>query len=174
MRRIIIFIIICIIFIFVLPIIFTNKRKIVVNSNDNNISNTELQIEKYDYSKLTKIKLLHSKTNEVEEVNFDEYIANVVSAEMPVSYDLEALKAQAVVARTYTIYKITTSKKHKEADICDQSTCCQAWISKENRLKKWDSKVAKDNWNKIIKAVNETKGKIITYKGKPINAFSCK
>ena len=90
---------------------------------------------------------------------------------MPVSYDIEALKAQAIVARTYTIYKITTSKKHEQADICDKSTCCQAWISKENRLKKWKEDVANENWNKIIKAVNETAGKIITYNGKPINAF---
>lgn len=90
---------------------------------------------------------------------------------MPVKYEIEALKAQAVVARTYTIYKITVSKKHKEADICDSSTCCQAWISKEDRLNKWKKEEANDNWNKIIKAVNETKGKIITYNGKPINAF---
>ena len=114
---------------------------------------------------------MHLKTNKVEEVNLDEYIANVVSAEMPVNYNIEALKAQAIVARTYTIYKITTSSKHKNADVCDDSKCCQAWISKSNRLKKWDSNKAKANWNKIIQAVNETKGKIITYKGKPINAF---
>lgn len=90
---------------------------------------------------------------------------------MPVKYDLEALKAQAIVARTYTIYKITTSSKHKDVYICDQSTCCQAWISKEDRLNNWKESEAQDNWNKIIKAVNGTKGKIITYNGKPINAF---
>lgn len=131
------------------------------------------QIEIYDYSQYGTIKLLHSKTEEVEEVNLDEYIACVVSAEMPVTYDLEALKAQAVVARTYTIYKITTSKKHKDekADICDDSTCCQAWISKEDRLNKWEEDKSQENWNKIITAVNETKGKIITYNNKPINAF---
>ena len=134
-------------------------------------NNAVYSIEIYDYSKHGTIKLLHAKTEEVEEINLDEYIANVVSAEMPVKYDIEALKAQAIVARTYTIYKITKSKKHKEADICDDSTCCQAWISKEDRLSKWKESEAEDNWNKIIKAVNETKGKIITYNGKPINAF---
>lgn len=131
------------------------------------------QIEIYDYSQYGTIKLLHSKTEEVEEVNLDEYITSVVSAEMPVTYDIEALKAQAIVARTYTIYKITTSKKHKDesADICDDSKCCQAWISKEDRLKRWDSNKANENWNKIVKAVNDTRGKIITYNNKPINAF---
>ena len=56
------------------------------------------------------IKLHSSKTGEVEEVNLDTYLCNVVSAEMPADYEKEALKAQAVVARTYTIYKIENKK----------------------------------------------------------------
>ena len=172
MRKVLLFILIFIIIIFLIPIIFLNKRILTVGVDDSVRPETEeLSIEEYDYSKYNKIKLLHKKIGEVEEINLDEYIANVVSAEMPVKFDIEALKAQAIVARTYTIYKITKSKKHKEADICDDSTCCQAWIAKEDRLKKWSKDKANDNWNKIIKAVNDTKGKIITYKGKPINAF---
>lgn len=170
MRKSICFIIILISLIFILPLIFVNK-KTVKTFIDNTVPKEELTTIDYDYSKYSTIKLLHKDTNKVEEVKLDEYIVRVVSAEMPVSYDVEALKAQAIVARTYTIYKITTSKKHETADICDKSTCCQAWISKENRLKRWDKDVANDNWNKIVKAVNDTVGKIITYNGKPINAF---
>lgn len=170
MKKLTVLIIISVLIIFLIPIIFVKRKSISVN-NENKDKIEELKVEKYNYSDFSKIKLLHNKTNQVEEVNLDEYIANVVSAEMPVKYEIEALKAQAVVARTYTIYKITVSKKHKEADICDSSTCCQAWISKEDRLNKWKKEEARDNWNKIIKAVNETKGKIITYNGKPINAF---
>lgn len=95
----------------------------------------------------------------------------VVSAEMPASYEIEALKAQAVVARTYTAYKIEHAGKHPEADICDDSACCQAWISKENRFSKWNEEEREGNWNKIVEAVDSTKGKIITYNGEPINAF---
>lgn len=168
MRKIFIIILVVIImFIFLIPTIFTDKR--VINTSTNN--NIKLEVTNYNYSEYSKIKLLHKDTDEVEEVKLDDYIACVVSAEMPVSYELEALKAQAIVARTYTIYKITTSKKHDNADICDKSTCCQAWISKENRLKRWKESDAQDNWNKIIRAVNETAGKIITYDDKPINAF---
>ena len=170
MKKLTVLIIISVLIIFLIPIIFVKRKSISVN-NENKDKIEELEVEKYNYSDFSKIKLLHNKTNQVEEVNLDEYIANVVSAEMPVKYEIEALKAQAVVARTYTIYKITVSKKHKEADICDSSTCCQAWISKEDRLNKWKKEEATDNWNKIIKAVNETEGKIITYNGKPINAF---
>ena len=91
---------------------------------------------------------------------------------MPANFEIEALKAQAVVARTYTIYQIShNSNKHPGADICDNYACCQAWISKEERLAKWKAEEAESNWNKITEAVNSTKGKIITYNGEPINAF---
>ena len=85
-------------------------------------------------------------------------------------FELEALKAQALVARTYTIYKVN-NKKHDNADICDNSACCQAWISKEDRLARWDEKLRESNWNKIVEAVNSTQGLIITYNNEPINAF---
>lgn len=85
---------------------------------------------------------------------------------------MEALKAQAVVARTYTIYQtIHNSAKHENADICDNYACCQAWISKEERFAKWEAGEAENNWNKIVEAINSTSGKIITYNGEPINAF---
>ena len=170
MRKVLIWTLGLVVLIFILPAILTNKKILSTSSKENN-EITEVEIEKYDYSQHSKIKLLHKKTEEVEELDLDEYIANVVSAEMPVKYNIEALKAQAIVARTYTMYKITKSKKHKEADICDDSTCCQAWISKSDRFKKWKSDEAQENWNKIVKAVNDTKGKIVTYNGKPINAF---
>ena len=102
----------------------------------------------------------------------DTYLYNVVSSEMPADFEQEALKAQAIVARTYTIYQISHSNgKHEGADICDDSNCCQAWISKEDRFERWDESVRESNWNKIVEAVDSTAGKIITYNGKPIDAF---
>jgi stage II sporulation protein D len=89
---------------------------------------------------------------------------------MPASYEIEALKAQAVVARTYTKYK-EKEKKHDNADICDSSLCCQAWISKENRFARWDETERESNWEKIVEAVNSTAGKYIVYEGEPINAL---
>lgn len=90
---------------------------------------------------------------------------------MPANFEIEALKAQAIVARTYTAYKMYKGSKHEKADICDDSKCCQAWISKENRLARWNEAEKENNWNKIETAVKETSGKIITYNGEPINAF---
>ena len=130
------------------------------------------EVKSYDYKKFNTVKVLHTKTGKIEEMNLDEYLYGVVSAEMPAQFEKEALKAQSTVARTYTIYKIVHGQgKHENADICDDSSCCQAWISKEERLARWDEKEKDNNWNKIVDAVNETKGKIIEYNGEPINAF---
>ena len=157
---------------FILPALLT-KQDIKVNSNEQIEQITDepkIQNEKYDYNKYGIIKLLHAKTGEVEEVELDTYLCNVVSAEMPADYEIEALKAQAVVARTYTIYKVK-NKKHENADICDDSNCCQAWVSKETRLSRWEESKRESNWQKIEQCVNETKGKIVTYNNEPINAF---
>lgn len=102
----------------------------------------------------------------------NEYLYGVVSAEMPASYEKEALKAQAIVARTYTIYQaMNNGSKHENADICDDYGCCQAWISKEDRFAKWNENEAESNWQKIVECVDDTTGKIILYDEKPINAF---
>lgn len=157
---------------FLIPIFFTTSfQKKEVNAKEGE-NTTIITPNNYDYTKYNTIKLLHTKTGQVEEIKLDEYLYGVVSSEMPVDFALEALKAQAVVARTYTIYKIlNNSNKHEGADICDNSTCCQAWISKEDRLGKWEEAKREENWNKIVESVNSTQGKIITYEGKPINAF---
>lgn len=179
MKKVAIILSIIIFLCFILPVIFTRKFSVVETmasifeqnlSEEKNIE--EIKIADYDYSKYTEVKLLHTNTNEIEEVKLDEYLCNVVSAEMPVDFDIEALKAQAIVARTYTIYKIIHNEgKHDGADICDSSSCCQAWISKEDRFNRWEEESRESNWNKISTSINETIGKIITYENEPINAF---
>lgn len=167
MRKIFIYILCLVLLCFLIPILFTKREAIkeVIG-----LEKEEVQ-EEYDYGKYNKIKLLHASSGEVEELDLDTYLLGVVSSEMPANFEEEALKAQALVARTYTIYKIINGSKHENADICDDSKCCQAWITKENRLNKWNEEDRENNWSKIEKAVNGTKGKIITYEGKPINAF---
>lgn len=142
------------------------------NGEEQNIEQKENNNQNYDYKEYSTIKFLHAGNGQIEEINLDEYLYGVVSAEMPATYEIEALKAQSAVARTYTIYQIQNNKnKHEGAHICDSYECCQAWISKEERYAKWEENERESNWQKIIKAVNETAGKIITYQGKPINAF---
>lgn len=178
MKKVLLYLFTFIFICFAIPIIFTSNPNQQANANttsetkDSNQENNQVTESTYDYKKYNTIKLLHASTKKVETIELDEYLYGVVSAEMPASFEEEALKAQAVVARTYTLYKIVNNnKKHSEADICDSSSCCQAWISKEDRLAKWDEKNRETYWNKIVNAVNSTQGKIITYEGKPINAF---
>ena len=171
MRKVFLYLTIFILIIFLIPVLFT-KRFHTEQTVANTVFEEAIVENDYDYKQYNTIKLLHSSSGQVDEVNLDEYLYHVVSAEMPADFHEEALKAQAVVARTYTLYKMTaTEKKHQEADICDSASCCQAWISKEDRLAKWEENVREANWNKIVNAVNSTKGKMITYENKPINAF---
>jgi len=165
------YIIFFILIIFILPILCTKRVKIEVEEKKNNKEFEVLEL-KHNYSKYGTIKVLHKESGQIEELPLEEYLYGVVSAEMPANYEMEALKAQAVTARTYTIYQIINNKgKHDKADVCDDSTCCQAWISKEKRMEKWGKEDGEYNWNKIVSAVNSTAGKIITYNNEVINAF---
>ena len=129
--------------------------------------------KEFNYGDYKTVKLLHTETGEVEELPLDIYLYGVVSGEMPANFEFEALKAQAIVARTYTIYQMMTNTKHKDvnADICDSPLCCQAWITKENRMARWSEKERESNWLKIENAVNSTIGKVILYEGQPIRAY---
>ena len=172
MKRILLILIIFILIIFAIPIIFTKSNKVKGEETIEENKVEEITLKEYNYKQYNTIKVLHKNSNEIEELQLDEYLLGVVSAEMPATFDEEALNAQAVVARTYTIYSITHSNnKHGEADICDDSTCCQAWISKEDRMAKWEENVREENWRKIQLAINNTTGKIITYNGEVIDAF---
>ena len=170
MRNIIIVIIGVVLICFSIPIMFTDQFKI-----NETVAETDIiddAITEYNYKKNGIIKVLFTSNNEVKDIDLDEYLYGVVAAEMPADYDIEALKAQAIVARTYTLYKVeNNSNKHGDAAICTDSTCCQAWISKEDRFDKWQEENRDEYWNKITTAVDSTKGKVITYDGKVINAF---
>lgn len=152
----------------ILPMWLTQSFEI--NKNTQRI---EINVEKPSLDlgvQYKKINLLHNNENVVETLELEDYLINVVAAEMPVEYEEEALKAQATVARTYTLYQIENGHKHDNADVCDSSTCCQAWISKEKRYEKWGDN-QDEKWSKLTNAVYSTAGEVITYNGKPIDAF---
>lgn len=106
----------------------------------------------------------------VKEMTLGEYLVGVVRAEMPASFELEALKAQTVAARTYTLYKMQTGGNHGEtADICTDSTCCQAYIAEDKARSNWGEN-ADAYEEKIETAVYDTDGMTILYGGVPILA----
>ena len=132
------------------------------------VSQTAQADQTWDNSQTVRVLVGEGK---VEEMTMADYLWRGVAAEMPAAFESEALKAQAVAARTYTLYKMEGggSANHPEADACDDITCCQAYI---------DPQKAKENWNdnaqsyteKITQAVSDTAGQVMTYDGKPIQA----
>jgi stage II sporulation protein D len=110
----------------------------------------------------------------IQEMLLEEYLKGVIAAEMPADFEMEALKAQAVAARTYAFARIkqlfsAPEDRHGGADICTDSRCCQAWIPKNTAVKKWGALSSIKNWSKIERAVAETQGVIITYNGRIAN-----
>lgn len=109
------------------------------------------------------VKLYLSQQDQVIELKLEEYLAGTVAAEMPASFGLEALKAQAVCARTYAVRKIVTGRTYpRGADLSDDITCCQAYRTE---------KIAPALQAKIMQAVSETRGEIMLYRHEPIDAL---
>ncbi len=120
------------------------------------------------------ISLYLNSSKKIIRLSLEDYVKGVVAAEMPASFNKEAIKAQAVAARTY-VYKRKKSlggsgcNLHPNADVCDDPTHCQAWNTKGDMLKKWGIFSYYHYFSKINQAVNSTAGIIILYQGKPID-----
>lgn len=108
----------------------------------------------------------------VVQQDLEAYLVGVVLAEMPASFEPEALKAQAVVARTYTMRANFTGGKHGDGSVCTDYACCQAYIAPEDYLSQGGTR---ENLEKITAAVTDTAGQVLTYEGSLIEAtyFSC-
>jgi len=108
---------------------------------------------------------------EVVVMKLEDYLTGVVAAEMPVDFLTEALKAQAVAARTYTLYRMVSepSPNHPDADVCDDPGCCKAYLSDAGLRDAWGDSYA-ENMKKISAAVEATRGEYMTYEGEPILA----
>ena len=112
------------------------------------------------------------KSGAVRQISMDAYLTAVVLCEMPAEFEMEALKAQAVVARTYALRRQNTGGKHASAAVCMEPSCCQGYKPIEEYL--LEGGKTKDV-EKIEKAVAETRNMVLTYNGELIEAtyFSC-
>lgn len=113
------------------------------------------------------ISVFNHLTNTTENMKLEDYLIGVVAAEMPAAFENEALKAQAVAARTYTFYK-AASTDH-DADICTDSSHCQAYLTEYDMYLNWQNDYPR-YYEKVKDAVYSTKGEIITYDSKPVMA----
>lgn len=101
-------------------------------------------------------------------MGMDEYVLCVLAAEMPAAFEPEALKAQAVAARTYAMY-CAAANKHGSAQVCGDFGCCQAWISRDKQRENWGADYDK-NLEKLQAAVSQTQGEYLAYEGAPVFA----
>ena len=108
----------------------------------------------------------------VAQMALNEYLTGVVLGEMPASFEEEALKAQAVVARTYTLKRQLFSPKHDGGAVCTDSGCCQAYCSEDAYLASGNTR---ENLQKVKQAVADTGRDVLLFESALIDAtyFSC-
>lgn len=121
------------------------------------------------------VRLHRVSQKQTYSMDMEEYLKGVVAAEMPAAFHPEALKAQAVAARTVTVRRLIMyggkgSKYDRSADFSDDPTEGQAWQSQKNLRQKWGRRLYRAYWDKICRAVDETRGLVVTHQGRPIDA----
>jgi len=152
MKKIIIFIVSLIFIPFFIVILYNKNYK-------------EIEL---NYINTTYIRVKRLKTDTIEKIPLEEYIVGVLAGEMPINFDLEALKAQAVASRSYALKRIEYNKE-KEYDVVD-SIMNQVYLD-DNYLKKaWNNNYVK-NINKLRTAVNETIDEYLEYNNSIVDAL---
>ena len=123
---------------------------------------------KFKYITNNTIRVKDEQTNIIKEIPFEEYIKGVVAGEMPATFELEALKAQAVASRSYAMYQMAATKD-KDYDVVN-TTANQVYLTDEQLKNNWKEDYPK-KINKIKTAIAETSGEYLTYNGKIVNAM---
>ena len=152
-------------FIMFVILIYSYKDKVIVG--DNVFENDIVDKDNVNDSKNSKDNTIYVSAlvnNKKTDLSLEDYIVGVVSCEMPASFDIEALKAMSVAARTYALYKSERNKTLKT------TTDDQCYIDESAMKEKWKNNFDK-YYNKINNAVNDTKGEYMTYNDKTIIAF---
>jgi len=154
------------------PTITTNNTKPTTNTTNNNVATNNTSTKTEEKTETTiKVETVTSgrtiKFNNngvISNIDLEEYIIGVVAAEMPASFNIEALKAQAVVARTYAM------KKSSAGITLVNSTAHQVYNSVEQMKSKWGASF-NTYYTKVKNAVSATKGQVLKYNGAYIEAL---
>ncbi len=117
-----------------------------------------------EFETMTTIQLLDE--DRIHTLPVEDYVIGVLLAEIPPHFELEAIKAQAVAARTFALYHASVASKHGDADVCSSSSCCQGYISVNEYLEKGPNNAVQT----MTKAVQATQGLVATYQNLLIQA----
>lgn len=156
----------------VVPGLILNISALWLEGNARELPIMESVPETYAAEKYHMPVAIELSDGSIQTMDLDTYLEGVVLAEMPADFEPEALKAQAVAARTYSAKAVKTGVKHEDGSLCTDPTCCQAYLSEEAYLSKGGTE---ENLDKVRKAVLDTSGQVLTYEGELIEAtyFSC-
>lgn len=117
-----------------------------------------------------RVRVYLTDRKKVESVPLETYVMGVLAVEMPIDFELEALKAQAIAARTYIVRRLSSGEMASErADVLD-TVQHQAYLSRDELNKRWKGQEKSANLAKLKRAIDETRGFILTYEGEPIEA----
>lgn len=125
------------------------------------VSIPEKEASENKVEKEAQLVSVSNASKESEQLELEEYIVGVVASEMPVGFELEALKAQAVAARSFVV-----SRNYK----VDDTTRSQVYSTIDKLKANWGAQY-ETNMAKISLAVEETKGEVLYYNGKVVNAL---
>ncbi len=117
-----------------------------------------------------EVAVYRTKEEMIEKLPMEKYIVGVVSAEMPANFELEALKAQALAARTYLVNQMMNPDAEVPEGAHVTDTINHQVYKNETELREQWGPDFQENYSKIVKAVLETKGQVLTYKNQPITA----
>jgi len=128
----------------------------------------------------TEVRMYRHQTGEIINLSLEDYVIGVVAAEMPANFHPEALKAQAVAARTYILKRLAAggvaNTPHPGADACDDPRRGQGWLSRAELRERWGTWDYYRNYYKIKRAVDATEGLVLTFEGRlidPLYHSSC-
>ncbi len=152
MKKIIVFTVLLVLIPFIIAVYYNNNVKEIELKYINNIN----------------IRVFRSKSNTIDIMPLDVYLVGVLAGEMPISFEMEALKAQAVASRSYAMKRILYNK-NSEYDVVD-TVMNQVYLDNDYLKEAWGHNYVK-NINKLRKAVNETLDEYVTYDGEIIDAM---
>lgn len=158
-----------IIFVTILGIIFPSIAMNLFGEVDHGTEKGNINV--VEKTEETRIAVMMDN-GEICQMSLNDYLTSVVLCEMPADFEFEALKAQAVVARTYALRRNSGKSKHEGAAVCTQSSCCQGYLAVDTYISKGGTQASVD---KIQNAVLDTENIVLTYDGELIDAtyFSC-
>ncbi len=144
----------------------TKNSNIVSDSTKSGISNKAF----FDEIMQNGISVYNASEKNIMNLPFEEYILGCVLSEMPSSFNSQALMAQAVAVRSFTLRKALTgdTSRHPGSVVCTDFNHCQSYISPDEFASRSDA--AKQSLEKVRQAVNACRGIVAIYDGEPINA----